>query len=249
MSSSFILALFPGLDLLGRAFEAAGWCVVRGPDVVWAQDVREFHPPAGRFDGVIGGPPCQCFSRLAPLVRATTGHEPRFGNLIPEYERCVAEAAPSWWLMEEVTGAPIPSVPGYTAESIILSPRDLGDPQSRERQITVGVREGLPAIGLTGRLPALAGSQEPPTPSVTGSGTKWETARDGHRGRPAGSWCWATAARSAETQGYPGLDAQLRETGLWTASGVCRALGNGVPRVMGAALATAISEWWEEVTG
>ncbi|KKL97808.1 hypothetical protein LCGC14_1830760, partial [marine sediment metagenome] len=65
-----ILSLFPGIGLLDRAFEEEGWCVVRGPDVLWGGDVRRFHPPVGRFDGVIGGPPRPTFSRLANLIRA-----------------------------------------------------------------------------------------------------------------------------------------------------------------------------------
>lgn len=48
-----VLSLFPGADLLGRAFEACGFCVVRGPDIVWGSDVRDFRAPAGRFSGVI----------------------------------------------------------------------------------------------------------------------------------------------------------------------------------------------------
>lgn len=94
MARPVVLSLFPGIGLLDMAFEAEGFTVVRGPDVLWGGDVHTFHPPAGVFDGVIGGPPCQAFSTLANLVRAK-GHEPRFGNLIPEFERCVAEAAPA----------------------------------------------------------------------------------------------------------------------------------------------------------
>ena len=242
--NGLILSLFPGLDLLGRAFEALDWCVVRGPDVLWAGDVRGWHTPSGSIDGIIGGPPCQMFSRLAALNRHQ-GHEPRYGNLIPEFERIVKEASPTWWLMEEVTSAPVPHVDHWRSESMILSPRDLGDPQSRDRRITVGVREYRRMIGLTGRLPALAGSQEPPVPAATGRGTKWEN-RPGRPGRPWGTQSWAMAGQIAETQGYPGLDEQLRATGLWTAAGVCQALGNGVPRVMGVALARAITEWWGE---
>jgi DNA (cytosine-5)-methyltransferase 1 len=44
------LSLFPGIGLLDKAFELEGFCVVRGPDVLWGGDVRGFHPPAGRFD-------------------------------------------------------------------------------------------------------------------------------------------------------------------------------------------------------
>jgi DNA (cytosine-5)-methyltransferase 1 len=35
-----VLSLFPGIDILGRGFEEEGWCVVRGPDLLWAGDVR-----------------------------------------------------------------------------------------------------------------------------------------------------------------------------------------------------------------
>jgi hypothetical protein len=31
-----VLSLFPGIDLFGRGFEAAGFCVVRGPDLILA---------------------------------------------------------------------------------------------------------------------------------------------------------------------------------------------------------------------
>lgn len=51
-----VLEVFPGLSLLGRAFEEAGFCVVRGPDILWGGDVRRFHVRRG-FDGLIGGPP------------------------------------------------------------------------------------------------------------------------------------------------------------------------------------------------
>ena len=44
--------LFPGIGLLDMAFEKEGFCVVRGPDLLWGGDIRSFHPPAGKFDGV-----------------------------------------------------------------------------------------------------------------------------------------------------------------------------------------------------
>lgn len=62
--SGLVLSLFPGIGLLDMAFEEEGFCVVRGPDLLWGGDIRRFHPPSGRFDGVIGGPPCQRFSGL-----------------------------------------------------------------------------------------------------------------------------------------------------------------------------------------
>lgn len=54
MTSNLVLSIFPGIDLLGRAFEEEGFCVVRGPDKLWGGDIRTFHPPAGVFGGVIG---------------------------------------------------------------------------------------------------------------------------------------------------------------------------------------------------
>ena len=45
-----VLSLFPGIGLLDMAFEEEGFCVVRGPDLLWGGDVRSFRPPAGKFD-------------------------------------------------------------------------------------------------------------------------------------------------------------------------------------------------------
>jgi len=141
-----ILSLFPGIGLLDMAFEQEGFCVVRGPDVLWGGDIRSFHPPAGVFDGVIGGPPCQAFSRLSIMVRHN-GYEPRFGNLIPEFERCVAEAAPDWFLMENVPEAPEPRVDGYYNEHRIVNNRWfseglIGAEQNRKRALTFGTPSG-----------------------------------------------------------------------------------------------------------
>lgn len=134
---TLLLSIFPGVDLLGAAFEEV-WpeaCVVRGPDPIFGGDIRAFHPPAGAFAGVFGGPPCQSFSPLANLVRAK-GHEPRFGNLIPEFERVVAEAEPLWFLMEEVPQAPIANVPGYAIHAFKLcnSSLDAGDGLGLEQE-------------------------------------------------------------------------------------------------------------------
>jgi antitoxin component of MazEF toxin-antitoxin module len=34
-----VLSLFSGIDLLGRRFEAEGFCVVRGLDIIWGGDI------------------------------------------------------------------------------------------------------------------------------------------------------------------------------------------------------------------
>lgn len=91
-----VLSLFPGIGLLDRAFEEEGFCVVRGPDLLWGGDVKRFHPPARKFAGVIGGPPCKGESNLVHL-NGNVGH-----TLRDEFMRVVYEAEPSWWLMEAV---------------------------------------------------------------------------------------------------------------------------------------------------
>ena len=247
-----VLSIFPGLDLFGRAFEEAGMCVVRGPDYIMGQDIRGWWPPSGRFDGVIGGPPCQSFSALATLVRHK-GYEPKFGNLIPEFERVVLHAHPYWWLCENVEGAPVPAVPGYTSGSLVLSPRDLGDPQSRRRRFTFGcdrvfrtdadlypLLKGLVALEPLRREPAVTRDCRE-TPVARGGSGKPKTLSAKNRRRTFTEMC--------AIQGYPELaehDAFVGKRPTWTKEGARQAIGNGVPRVMGVALARAIKEWLGE---
>ena len=40
-----VLSLFPGIGLLDSAFEEEGFCVVRGPDLLWGGDVGRFTRP------------------------------------------------------------------------------------------------------------------------------------------------------------------------------------------------------------
>jgi len=109
----FILSIFPGIGILDMAFEQEGFCVVRGPDLLWGGDIRNFHPPIDKFDGIIGGPPCQAHSQFAYLAQHQ-GHQVA-EDMIPEYERCVVEAQPDWFLMENVPGSWEPSISGYYA--------------------------------------------------------------------------------------------------------------------------------------
>lgn len=152
--SRLVLSLFPGIGLLDMAFEQEGFCVVRGPDVLWGGDIRRLHPPSGRFDGVLGGPPCQPFSSLRYLLKRR-GYAPRHPNLIPEFERCVREAMPDWFLMEEVPAAPVPAVVGYAAHAFILNNTWLGETQRRKRRFTFGLR-GEPAPDLRRWIPFAA---------------------------------------------------------------------------------------------
>lgn len=250
-----VLSLFPGIGLLDRAFEEAGFCVVRGPDVLWGGDVRRFHPPAGKFDGVIGGPPCQAFSQLAFIVKAN-GHQPKFGNLIPEFERCVAEAAPDWWLLENVPRAPIPAVDGFAAWSTLLNNRqcydEAGRPavQNRNRRWTFGVRGDEPR-------PLLIDTAALGNPSIEGaalgghSGTlarvdrrrvgKAASVREYRTGTSCLGQNFKTSWAFAELKRKQGLPDDF-DLPPFTVEAKCKATGNGVPLPMGRAIARAIME-------
>lgn len=131
--SQLVLSVFPGIDLLGRGFEASGYCVVRGPDLIFGGDIRSFVPPAGRFDGVIGGSPCPDFSR------ARRGPATGIGlAMLDEFRRVVEAACPMWWLLENVPGCPDVRIAGFSHQRIDLDTRDLGLPQRRLRHFQFG---------------------------------------------------------------------------------------------------------------
>jgi DNA (cytosine-5)-methyltransferase 1 len=151
-----ILSVFPGIDLFGRAFEEEGLCVVRGPDLLWGGDVRRFKPDSGWAWGVIGGSPCQDFSR------ARRG--PMTGNgwaMLEEFRRVVVEAAPEWWLLENVPGCPDLFVPGYGWQRTPVNQGWYsGVNRNRHFQFgsRVGVQVDVPAgVGVRGLAPAALG--------------------------------------------------------------------------------------------
>lgn len=237
---TLVLSLFPGIGLLDMAFEEAGFCVVRGPDLLWGGDVRRFHAPAGRFDGVIGGPPCQAFSRLRHLVAHNGyGIAP---NLIPEYERVVAEAQPRWFLMENVPDAPLPAVPGYVVRARLVSNRDdCGGEQSRVRRFSFGTRDGreLPLDWWAPPVPAAY------VPAALASGGHWVSNAGGgrrkRRGRCEANRNESTFRSHARAQGLPD-DFDLPP---FTVAAKIKAIGNGVPLTMGRAVAQAVVRVFE----
>lgn len=237
MSGDLVLSLFPGIGLLDRAFELEGFCVVRGPDVLWGGDVRRFSPPAGRFDGVIGGPPCQSFTPLAAINRAL-GRPERYGNLIPEFERVVNEARPQWCLMENVERAPLPVVPGYVVSSIALDNRWLGEEQARRRRFSFGTRDGRRLV-----VDRLVLFERPTRESAVTSTTGYLIANGrGYQKSAAAIDRQRDAARRsisrlAELQGLP--PAYLADA-PFTAAGKRRVIANGVPLPMGRAIARAV---------
>lgn len=206
-----VLSLFPGIDLLGRGFEAEGFCVVRGPDILWGGEIREFRCLPGWFDGVIGGPPCQDFSGL--------NRNPGENGLamLREYCRVVVEAQPDWFLMENVARVPDISVEGYTVQRFDLNARECGLRQSRLRHFQFGSRRGL--VLVPERLPWLQGPVEPVCLASEGSQVD---RRD-----------WSDFC---QLQGLP-IDFELPELSI---KAKYKAVGNGVAVPMARTIARAI---------
>jgi DNA (cytosine-5)-methyltransferase 1 len=141
--------------MLDHGFECEGFTVVRGPDPLWGGDVRRFTPPSGRFDGIVGGDPCQSHSKLAHLVRAK-GLEPSFPDLTSEFARIVLEAQPRWFLRENVPQATDIQVPGFHVTSFVLDNCWLGEVQRRKRRFWFGWDRDEPAPNLRRWIPGAA---------------------------------------------------------------------------------------------
>ncbi len=238
--------------------------------------MRLEHYLPGKFDGIISGPPCQCFSALANLVRAC-GNEPKFGNLIPEYERCVAEAQPAWFLMEEVPQAPEPAVPGYAVKSFLLDnawlPGEdgdgLGQEQRRKRRFSFGMRGGqapdlrrwieVAALELPWAVESV--TQQRVNNSQEAKGRVQHIAVKSDKGATC-LRATVTAAHSGEKRPkggklirytfeeacrLQGLPEGFLEDASFTKQGKLKAVANGVPIPMGRALARAIRQAVEEI--
>lgn len=240
--SGLVLSLFPGIGLLDRAFEEEGFCVVRGPDPIWGGDIRTFHPPAGRFDGVIGGPPCQPFSQLVHMIRAN-GYEPRHENLIPEYERVVAEARPTWFVMEEVRAAPLPTVEGYLLHHQMINARHVGMTQNRERRISFGTADGRALMVETECFEsidwdfAVTGDARRRPVAMLAGGKRKDNATGGRTSSLDRGGGALPFEEMCEKQGLP--RDFLADSPL-TVSGKRQAVGNGVPIPLGRAIARAV---------
>lgn len=155
-----VLSIFSGIDLLGKAFHEAGFCVVKAGDLYLdGSDIRGFHAPKNKFDGIIGGSPCQDFSKLN-RNKKSYGFE-----MLKQYQRVVGEASPDWYLFENVVGVPEFEIEGYTNQRFTL---DLAwfTPFSRLRVFQFGAKNGTwlnPMIGVRREIIETA---------VTGSDTR-----------------------------------------------------------------------------
>lgn len=205
--------------------------MVRGPDPLWGGDIKSFHPPAGVFEGVIGGPPCQEWS----ILRSVNRNQPsKWGNLIPEFERVVMEAQPKWFLMENIKRAPLPSVPGYKVDATLLDNRWLGHVQSRLHRFSFGTKDGTKLaydVSLfenpewAGRVCA-SGSVKPGAP-------KGQQTRLKYLG-------WKTAASLRQSLVLQGLPEDFLDDAPFTLKGKHGVIGNAVSMPMAKAIAKAI---------
>jgi len=215
MSRGLVLSLFPGIGMFDRAFEEEGFCVVRGPDLLWGGDIHEFHPPAGKFDGVIGGPPCPAHSSAANIARNAAGKTVK-PDLIPQFARVVLEANPSWWVMENVPSAPQPFP---SCERLDLNNRWVGGTQRRKRVFYSNVKLSVPGNAL-----------EAIDLHPTASTAQWVEGRQyGATTRP-----WFEKFRM-----WQGLEDDFELPGFTVRQAV-QAVVNGVPLPMGRAIARAV---------
>ena len=240
-----VLSCFSGVGALDEGFRRAGFCVVSAGDVAWSSlyDLRNFHPPRGVFDGVIGGDPCQSHSKLANLVRAK-GLTPSFPDLTPEFQRVIEEARPYWFLRENVPNAPEIKSEGYAVADFLLdhSTLDSGDgtghEQMRRRRFWFGVW-GDVAPELRGYLEfaftllpergqAVTADQRAVPVAIGGSGKP----KTGDRPRYS----------LDEMLEFQGLPRDIFEHSPLTMQGKRKFVGNAVPLPMAEALARAVAK-------
>lgn len=222
---SLVLSLFPGIGLFDIAFEEEGFCVVRGPDLLWGGDIHSFHPPAGVFDGVIGGPPCQCFSPIGNVNRARWGDDSVMPDLVPEFRRVVLEGRPRWWLMEN---SPCCPGSGMKEHKLTMDTAWLGEEQNRRRcfwsNLILHIDE-----------PALVGVDAGTERTVSGQGSvDYQGSRSREKPRNLGDML--------ELQGFP---RDLLAHVPLTQAEAKKAVGNGVPLPMGRAIAKAVKRAME----
>ncbi|WP_084605482.1 DNA cytosine methyltransferase [Psychromonas aquimarina] len=113
--------------------------------------MRHFHPPAGRFDGLIGGSPCQDFS---PLNRAPGNNSQ---EMLDQYCRVVTAAQPDWFLHENVSRVPEFEIPGYTQQRFTLDLAWFSE-YSRLRVFTFGSKNGRLLNPMQGKKGVVIGT-------------------------------------------------------------------------------------------
>ena len=145
------------------------------------------------------------------------------------------DAAPNWFLMENVRGAPGPEVEGYQLDAFLLNNRWLGEKQSRLRKFWFGTKTEDGKFLSRPQLAALEHidfSKAVLACELTGGMSKRTTyPRVGARAQKGRSF-----SLMCQLQGLPeGFDLPP-----FTREGKSKAVGNGVPLPMGRAIARAV---------
>lgn len=212
VTRQLVLSLFTGVGLLDRAFREAGFCVVSAGDLIYGQDIRHFKGIKGKFDGIIGGSPCQLFS---DANRDRPGEDQyHYGlQMMDEYKRIVLECDPSWYLFENVRNAPNLIIEGYEHQRIDINQAWYSDTR-RLRHIQFGHKEGKKIFWERG--------------SVTDRSLK--------------SCALASDSRPfRELCNLQGLEDDF-DLPDFTVKGKKKLVGNGVPLVMGRVIANSVRD-------
>lgn len=214
MDTNLVLSVFHGADLLGRGFEQEGFCVVRAAEIELGFDVRDFHAPRGRFNGIIAGTPCQDFSRARRTAPTGYGDE-----MLKEFRRLITEGEPDWFLLENVPTVPdLEPIEGYKIQRFDLNARECGIKQNRPRHFQFGSKHGL--VLTIDRQQKLENVE----PCLTASEGKK------HKRRDFGDFC--------ELQGLP----RNFDLPFLTTANKYKAIGNGVAVPMARMIALAIRD-------
>ena len=217
-----ILSLFPGVGLLDRAFEDAGLCVVRAPDLIHGGDIARWHwPPPCRIDGIIAGPPCQGFS-VANAHRTNANHPSvlKSRSLLQLTVQIIEHCRPSWAIIENVPNVPDVRIHGYQIQRIAINDYECGGNQLRWRCVQFAHKEGC--ILRPHRVNDRSGNR-----------------RIGRRPESITTKPTSRHQTFAEQCRRQGLASPFELPG-WTCEARFRAVGNGVPLSIGRAIAAAV---------
>lgn len=166
-----ILSLFSGCGGLDLGFEKAGFSIPVANEfdkTIW-ETYKINHPKTkliegdiknidvndlkkNKFDGIIGGPPCQSWSEAGSM----RGIKDERGQLFFEYIRILKSIKPKFFLAENVRGMLAPrnkdalynilhlfNTSGYDVTLQLLNAKDYGTAQDRKRLIFIGFRKDL----------------------------------------------------------------------------------------------------------
>ncbi len=214
LESQLVLSVFSGVDLFRKGFEELGFCVVSASDSDVGFDIRNFTPIGGRFDGIIGGSPCQDFSMLNRNRNLVDGYGVQ---MLREFERIVLTAKPKWFVLENVPQVPDICVDGYFIQRVNLNAKHYGSKQNRNRCFQFGSLDNRVFV-----LPKKCDVVANVACCVVASEGKKQNRR--------------TFADVCELQGLP-RDYNLPR---FTQTAKYRAVGNGVPLHLGRAVAFGV---------